>query len=153
MAPMTFLSFAIAAGGQQPMSNGVQMSTGQLIITLLSVMGVGSIGVAALQGFLTRKKLGADATEVITKAASGVVETVTADNARLRIELAEERKQRIDDKAEFRKLIEQHTATLQLHAAWDHMAYAKMEEAGITGLPSPPPLYSPDATPSSLLSD
>lgn len=120
------------------------MSTAEVIIALLGGGSIAGILGAVINGIFSRRKLGADATEVITKAASGVVERIEQDNERLRkeVETHEERD------AYWRGLIAEHTRVLQLHAAWDHMAVQKLREAGITDLPDPPPVYHPKSSPS-----
>ena len=146
-------------------SSGVSLSTAQLIVGFLSALGVGSVLAAIVSGFFSRKKLGADATEIITKAASGVVANIESDNMRLRKDIELERNERraIEDFHEsemvsvrreqdhFRRLAREHTRVLQLHAAWDMMAVQALERCGITDLPQPPPpLYGPELTPSSV---
>lgn len=127
----------------------VSLSTGQLVIGVLGTLGIGSVVAAVVSGLFSRKKLGADATQIITQAAAGVVERTEADNARLRAEVAEERLMREQRENELRRLIDQHTRVLQLHAAWDHIAVERLAAAGIE-LPEPPPLYGPDSSPSEL---
>ena len=132
----------------------VGLSGAQAIVSILGVLGFGSVIAAVVNGLWTRKKLGADATEIITKAASGVVENISSDNARLRVELDEERQERraeqADFKAEMRRIVAEHALVLQIHAAWDHLAVEACAKAGIE-LPAPPALYAQDATPGDLL--
>lgn len=130
-------------------AGGISLSTAQIVIGILGTLGVGSVLAALVTGLFSRKKLGADATEIITKAAAGVVERTEADNARLRVELLQERRDRETEQDEFRRLIDAHTKTLQLHAAWDALAAARLEEQGIM-LPPPPPVYHPETAPSAL---
>jgi hypothetical protein len=110
---------------------------------------------------INRRKLGAEtgalsatATETITKAASAVLQQSRDDNHRLRQENAElrvretERDLRIDileqDALEARRREEDWRRVLQLHAAWDHLATAKLNEAiPPIEMPEPPPLSPP----------
>jgi hypothetical protein len=110
---------------------------------------------------INRRKLGAEtgalsatATETITKAASAVLQQSRDDNHRLRQENAElrvretERDLRIDileqDALEARRREEDWRRVLQLHAAWDHLAVTKLNEAHPPiELPAPPPLSPP----------
>lgn len=128
---------------------GVSLSTAQIVIGILGTLGLGAVGAAVVTGLFSRKKLGADATEIISRAAAGVVERTEADNARLRADLAatELRLNRRD--TEIRRLIDQHTRVLQLHAAWDHVVVEKCKMQGIE-LPPPPPLYGPETSPGAL---
>jgi len=109
-----------------------------VLVQLLGSVVLAAVLGAIINGFLNRRKLGAEATEIITKAASGVVERleaellrVTNDNTRLR-----ERVNTLEIKEEADR------AVLQLHAAWDHLAVERLTEAGID-MPMPPPLSPP----------
>jgi hypothetical protein len=109
-----------------------------VVVQLLGSVVLAAIAGAIINGIINRRKLGAEATEIITKAASGVVERLEAeltrvngDNRRLR--------ERIST-LEYRE--ETDRAVLQLHAAWDHLAVQKLQELGIN-LPAPPPLSPP----------
>ncbi len=110
-----------------------------VVVQLLGSVVLAAIAGAIINGIINRRKLGAEATEIITKAATGVVERleaeltrVTGDNARLR-----ERVNSLEIQEETDR------AVLQLHAAWDHMAVQRLAEYGITDLPQPPPLSPP----------
>ena len=116
--------------------------TSDFVVQLLGSVVLAAIAGAVINGIINRRKLGAEATEIITKAASGVVERLEAeltrvntDNARLR-----ERIQTLEVREETDR------AVLQLHAAWDHLAVQALTKAGITDLPQPPPLSPPPAS-------
>lgn len=115
---------------------------GTVAIAVLGTGSVAAVGAAIVTGLFSRKKLGADATEIITRAASGVVEQIQEDNARLRTENAE----LLARVERFGQIVEDHTAVLQLHVAWDAIVIAKMREAGIV-LPPAPPVYAPSGSP------
>lgn len=120
------------------------MST-DVVVAVLGTLGIGSVAGAIVAGLFSRKKLGADATKVITEAAAGVV-------ADLRAELG-----RADDKvtraeAKVAKLVlafeaerETWRRVLQLHVAWDAIAIAKVNAMCKPGdeLPPAPPLLPP----------
>lgn len=101
-----------------------------------------------------RRKLGAEATEVITKAASGVVSDMRHDNERLRT-ADREKTQRItelehrvdfleDDQRASDREREDWLRVLELHSAWDLLAIAKLRELDPSfDLPNPPPLHPP----------
>lgn len=57
------------------------------LVQLLLSGGIVGVLVAVINAIVNRRKLSAEATEIITKAAAGTVENVMADNARLREEL------------------------------------------------------------------
>ena len=122
------------------------MDSAQIVIALLSTGSLAAIAGAIVTGVFNRKRLGADATEIITRAASSVVERIEDENERLRKEIAELQA----DRAILREMIEDHTKVLQLHAAWDALAVAKLREHDILDLPDPPPMYHPKATPSQV---
>lgn len=120
------------------------MDSAQVVIALLSTGSLAAIAGAIVTGVFNRKRLGADATEIITRAASSVVERIEGENERLRKEIEELK----SDRAILRDMIEEHTKVLQLHAAWDALAVAKLREHDILDLPDPPPMYHPHAKPS-----
>lgn len=122
------------------------MDTAQIVIAILSTGSLAAIAGAIVTGVFNRKRLGADATEIITRAASSVVERIEGENERLRKEIEELK----NDRAILRDMIEEHTKVLQLHAAWDALAVAKLREHDILDLPDPPPMYHPHATPSAV---
>ena len=164
MIPL-FAILAAGAGGPAT-GSGVGLTTAQLVLAVLGTAGVASVLGALVTGAFNRKKLGADATEIITKAATGVVERIEAENTRLNSELGNERnaRHRLERELEaeraareklsremdrFRRLAIQHTHILQMHAAWDALAVSALEKAGVDGMPKPPPpLYGPELTPS-----
>lgn len=128
-----------------------------IIIALLSSGGIFAVIGAFVNGAFTKRKLGAEATEIITRAASGVVsdlrislEEKTADMARMRLEhdagLAAIREEHT---AALTKMAKDHAEereawrrVLQLHVAWDYIAIEKMSHVGIE-LPPPPPILPP----------
>ncbi len=62
------------------------MSSTELMIALLSAGGA-TILAAVVNAFFNRRKLSAEATQIITQAAAGTVETIMKDNQNLRTEL------------------------------------------------------------------
>lgn len=118
----------------------------QILITALGAGGLGAIIAAVVTGLFSKKKLGAEATEIITKAASGVVISIEA-------ELKRSVEGRTADRSEFEEAIaelkaaharemEEVRQVLQLHVAWDALAIAKLAEVGVD-LPLAPPLLPP----------
>jgi len=111
-----------------------------VIIQLLGSATVAAVIGAVINGIVNRKKLGAEATEIITKAASGVVADLRADNERLRHRLTQ--LEETQDEWELER--EEWKRVLQVHAAWDLMATAAVKAAiPPIDLPPPPPLTPP----------
>lgn len=102
------------------------MST-EIIVAALASGGLGAILVAIVNGIFSKRKLGAEATEIITRAAAGVVESLERQLKTEREIFAAER--------------EGHRRAWELHIAWDEAVIARMAEAGIElpPAPSPPP--------------
>jgi len=118
------------------------MTTQQLILSLLTVLGVGSVLGATVSGLFNRKKLSADAVKIITEAASGVVKDLRDENARhiasngvlvARLEALEAREQERDQRERERD------HAILLHGYWDQQVFTMARDQGLT-LPDPPPL-------------
>lgn len=110
-------------------------------IQILAALGAGGILTAAVNGYLNRRKLGAEATKIITDAAASTVKDVREDNARLRLRV--EHLEQLEDAWESER--QAWRDVLMLHAAFDHLVVKRLQDEGITDLPSPPPLYPPSA--------
>jgi hypothetical protein len=114
----------------------------EVIVAVLGAGGLGAIFAAIVTGLFSKRKLGAEATEIITKAAAGVVTNLQAEIDRqvlLRTTQATEAKAALD------LLVKSHAEemdevrrVLQLHVAWDAIAIAKMAEMGVDLPPAPP---------------
>lgn len=120
------------------------MNSAQVVLSLLGSSSVVAVATTVITAIFNKRKLGADATQIITQAAVGVVDTLKTENARLvaRVDAVEVELSDARDKA---------TAwyrTLQLHVAWDHLSFQKLTELGVADWPEPPPVYPPTATPS-----
>lgn len=118
----------------------------ELIVAILGAGGLGAILAAIVTGLFSKRKLGAEATEIITKAAAGVVTNLQA-------EIDRQVKARQEDAAAHRdateRLIASHNRemaevrrVLQLHVAWDAIAIARLGDMGVV-LPPAPPLLPP----------
>lgn len=117
------------------------MST-ELVVGLLGGGGIAAIISAVVAGLFSKRKLGAEATEIITKAAAGVVTNLQADaeasrkareDAALqhRLDMAAVMEAHDNEMAEVRRV-------LQLHVAWDAIAIAKLADLGVELPPAPP---------------
>lgn len=113
-----------------------------IIIAILGTGGFSAILGAMITGLFSKRKLGAEATEIITKAAAGVVTNMQAEidrQVKRYDDVVAEHKEEVaalmashaEELTEFRR-------TLQLHAAWDALVRVKMAEHGVDLPPAPP---------------
>ena len=138
---------------------------------LLQVAGstaLASIVIALINAVMQKRRndaetgqLSAGATKIITEAASGVVEKIEKDNARLRQENQDLRRSermleaRVDDleedALEFRREREEWRRVLIVHGAWDSLSIATMQRAlqmlTDAGIDPVPPFDLPDVPP------
>lgn len=117
-----------------------------VVIAILGTGGFSAILGAVITGMFSKRKIGAEATDIITKAAAGVVTNMQSEIDR--------QVKRNDDliaehKAQMQTICDSHARemeevrrVLQLHVAWDAIAIAKISELGVT-LPPAPPLLPP----------
>lgn len=114
----------------------------EIIAAIVGAGGTSAILAAIITGLFSKRKLGADAAEIITKAAAGVVTNMQS-------EIDRQVKRNDDLIAEHRRalkeLMDSHEAemlevrrVLQLHVAWDAIAIAKMNDLGVNMPPAPP---------------
>ena len=122
----------------------------ELVVGLLGGGGIASIVAAIVAGLFSKKKLGAEATEIITKAAAGVVTSLEAEVKR--VERARE-DAALQHRLDMSAIMEAHDQemnevrrVLQLHVAWDALAIARLAELGVDMPPAPPllPAQRPD---------
>ena len=117
-----------------------------VVAALLGAGGLGAIIAAIVTGLFSKRKLGAEATEIITKAAAGVVTNMQAEIDRQvarNKELVSRHESDMDRvMTDHRREVAEMRRVLQLHVAWDAIAIAKMAEVGIE-LPPAPPLLPP----------
>lgn len=117
-----------------------------ILIAVLGTGGTSAIIAAIATGLFSKRKLSAEATDIITKAAAGVVTT-------MQVEIDRQIKRNdtlvAEHRAEMKRLVDSHEdeiddvrRVLQLHVAWDMIAISKMSELGIE-LPPAPPLLPP----------
>lgn len=120
---------------------------------LASVLG-STVFVSLLTAYFNRKKLGAEATDIITKAATGVVEQYKSDNIDLRNRDEARVKQiaRMTSRIEHLELAERernwelHTLReqLQIHAAWDYVMMERLRKCDPVVAFDNPPALMPD---------
>lgn len=117
-----------------------------VVVAILGTGGFSAIVGAVVTGLFSKRKIGAEATDIITKAAAGVVTNMQSEIDR-QVKRNDELIQ--DHKEDMARLCAQHEAemnevrrVLQLHVAWDAIAIAKVSELGVD-LPPAPPLLPP----------
>lgn len=124
-----------------------------VILAILGSTAAGAVMASVVTGLFSKRKLGAEATKIITDAAAGVVTTLREETTREREarQAAEARLEKVvaDNKEAIEKMASAHVQereqwrrVLQLHVAWDGLAIAKMGEIGVS-LPPAPPLLPP----------
>lgn len=127
--------------------------TGVDILQFLGGAGVAAVVAAVINAFVNRRKLSAEATEIITKASAGVVENIMKDNAELRRELGEikaevnilRNAQHVADKRERVHLLSEER--WQWHMGRWHRHCQRQADAIVTlgGRPETPPPLWPEA--------
>lgn len=108
----------------------------------LAGFGVGAVVVAVLNGLFNKRKLSAEATKIITDAASGIVERLEQENARIVAAntLLEGKVQATQiEQATQREHQRQVDQVLAMHALWDKQVVEIAAQHDID-LPTPPPL-------------
>lgn len=106
------------------------------VLQWLSSAAVASVVVAIVMGLFSKRKLSAEATDIITKAATGVVERLESENVRQGAQLAAQQAQVV----EIQRVQRLQGEALAIHAAWDRQTVRVARDAGIE-LPDPPPLH------------
>lgn len=122
------------------------MSTA-FIVAMFSGGTLGAVLVAIINGLFFKKRTGAEAAEVIQRAAAGLTTSVTGELERVTRQHEADREtwnnQRLALEESIRRERRDTRAVLQLHAAWDALVYAAVRDAGLDNVPEPPPLLPP----------
>ena len=105
------------------------------ILRWLTSLGVAGVLVALINALFGKRKLSAEATNIITDAASGTLKDVREDNIALRSRMDAAEKQ-IQQQADHQR---QTDALITVHGEWDRQAFYAARSKGID-LPQPPPL-------------
>lgn len=123
------------------------------LIQILLSAGGATVLAALITAVMNRRKLSAEATQIITQAAAGTVENVMKDNAELRTRMAVleaklrdyEAAQRIHDDRERHHLLAEERYRRHSTECHDYTAIlaSKLRELGET-VPDPPPIWRPD---------
>lgn len=128
-------------------------ATTEFIVAILGAGGISAVGAAIVTGYFSKRKLGAEATEIITKAAASVVVQLNGQLQRATQEVEranrsmermrnEHRAERLADKDRHRGELQDIQSVLQLHVAWDQNATVELRKLGVE-LPPVPPLLPP----------
>ncbi len=111
----------------------------------LSSAAVSAVVIAVITGLFSKRKISAEATKIIADAASGVVERLEKENARVILSnstLAQRVEAQQSDVDQMKRTQRLQGDALAIHAFWDNQAVEKLREQGIE-LPPPPPLNTP----------
>lgn len=114
----------------------------QQLLQYLSMFGLGAVALAIVNGLFSKRKLSAEATKIITDAASGTLKDVRDENTRLlaRQAATEARLDALERENETQAVHLRRTdALIVVHGEWDRQAFYAAERAGLH-LPEPPPL-------------
>jgi hypothetical protein len=112
------------------------------VLRWMTSFGAAGVLLAVVNGLFGKRKLSAEATKIITDAASGTLKDVRDENVRLlgRTATLEARVDAVE--RENRKQSEhlrQTDALIVIHGEWDRQAFYAAKSSGIQ-LPEPPPL-------------
>lgn len=118
--------------------------SGQLVLQLLGSVAFVTLITSVVNNLLSRKRLGAEATKIITDAASGVVSDIREDNSRLR-EREKDLNDRLDALEQAQDAWEDERRVwkqlLREHQSWDTLALSELRKLHPdTEYPPPPPL-------------
>lgn len=121
--------------------------TTELLFQIGGAIGLSSILTVLIKGVIDRRKLGAEATSILTQAASGLVTTIRGENTILSAELAKVQNQmKVRDAADKVRDRRQDALrkAIEVHHAYDVTLADKVRQAGLL-VEDPPPL--PDDIP------
>lgn len=132
--------------------------TGGEILQLVGSLGGAGVVAAVVNAIINRRRMGADVSDVIQKAAGGIVERIEGDNARLRVEISELKLERSAKDDEHRaendllwrkaRATEQENAIL-IDALRDQVAHSRRQSEEIRRLGGH--VEDPPALPAALL--
>lgn len=118
--------------------------SGELLVAILGSTGLGAIIAAVINGYFSHRKLGAEATKIISDAAVGVVERIEDELERqtdatetAKRRLIQERERWHEERLAWRRLMRE-------WGSWEATVIEAVRAAGIEGIPPPPPTYPPE---------
>lgn len=112
------------------------------VLRWVTSLGVSAILLAIVNGLFSKRKLSAEATKIITDAASGTLKDVRDENTRLLARQAtlEGRVDAVERENRQQAAHQRQTdALIVVHGEWDRQAYYAAKSKGVL-LPEPPPL-------------
>ena len=112
------------------------------ILRWITALGVSGVLLAFVNGLFGKRKLSAEATKIITDAASGTLKDVRDENVRLlaRQAATESRLDAVEQENRVQAEHQRQTdALIVVHGEWDRQAFYAAKSKGIQ-LPEPPPL-------------
>jgi hypothetical protein len=112
------------------------------ILRWFTSFGVAGVLLAVVNGLFGKRKLSAEATKIITDAASGTLKDVRDENVRLlaRTATLESRVTAVEhENQQQARHLRQTDALIVVHGEWDRQAFYAARNKGID-LPEPPPL-------------
>ena len=120
----------------------IALATGPDWLQAFGAFGVGTVLASIVAALFNRRKLSAEATKIITDAASGTLKDVRDENTRLvaRTAALETRIERVERENQEQADHQRQTdALIVVHGEWDRQAFYAARDKGIN-LPEPPPL-------------
>ena len=118
------------------------------VLRWLTSFGISAVVLALVNGLFLRRKMSAEATKLITDAASGTLNGVWEENKRLlgRQAATEARLDAVERENRLQAEHQRQTdALIVVHGEWDRQAYYAARDKGIQ-LPQPPPLRLGDTS-------
>jgi hypothetical protein len=113
-----------------------------VVVAVLGAGGLSAILGAGITAMSSKRKLGAEATKIITDAAAGVVTSMEhqLERAQQALESAEQRHEAYMNRMASAHVRERDEwkRVLQLHVAWDALAISKLAELHLNMPPTPP---------------
>lgn len=108
-------------------------------VQLITASGGGALLLAVVNAIISRRRSGADATSVLTGAATQLVEDTQAQAHKLaeRLEDLENEVSKLQRQARANRRL------LEMHARWDEQVVAELHKRGIE-IAAPPPLHPDD---------
>lgn len=111
------------------------------LILLISSSGITAVIVAIITAMVNRRKLSAEATNIISQAAGGIVQRLEDENKRLNLNL-EHMRNRVSDLELIENKrgdqMELYNHQIYAHLEYDRMLVEQLEKLGVTVAPPPP---------------
>lgn len=110
----------------------------EIVVAALASGGIGAIVVAIINGFFSKRKFGAEAAEIITRAAAGVVESLEGQLNAQR-QLLEVKEQAFEnERNRWRMEREENQRAWERHIQWDREVIDLVQKQAGIELPAAP---------------